>query len=88
MKKTTTEKWDKGEKIYDEFCAGFGHICQVSTPRTNTLELFALLKEKNENLILLMEMMKEFIANFDDSNVFVEKGKLYKNVVYKEKFLK
>ncbi len=90
MKKLTiTEKrWDKGEKIYDTFCAGFGHICSVNTPKTHTLELFALLKEKNENLILLLEMMNEFITNFNDIRVFAEKGKLYRNVVHKERVLK
>jgi len=83
---TKTEKtWDKGEKIYDAFCGMFKGF-KVLTPRTTTLALFALLEERKENELLLREMMKEFAENLDDSSVFAEKGKLYKNVVYREKF--
>ena len=84
-KLTKTEKlWEKGERIYDWFCAMF-EISAVPTPHTKILELFAVLKEKNQNELLLREMMKEFMSNLNDTEVFVEKGKLYQKAVYREK---
>jgi len=76
---------NRGQEIYDLFCGMFKGF-KVMTPRTNTLELFALLHEKKENELLLKVMMEEFMSNLDDSSVFAEKGKLYKNVVYRETF--
>jgi hypothetical protein len=83
--KKIEQHWNKGENLYDSFCGMFKGF-KVTTPRTSTLELFALLKDRNENELLLREMMKEFVSNIDDVSVFAEKGKLYKNVVYREKF--
>ena len=81
----TEKEWDKGEKLYDSFCGMFKGF-KVTMPKTNTLELIALLHEKKENELLLRVMMEEFTSNLDDCPVFAEKRKLYKNVVYREKF--
>jgi hypothetical protein len=75
----------KGERTYDSFCGMFKGF-RVSTPRTTTLELFALLKERGENEILLRVMMEEFISNLNDVKVFAEKGKLFIKYEYVEKF--
>ena len=84
-KLTKTEKlWEKGERIYNWFCAMF-EVSAVPTPHTKTLELFAVLKKKNQYQLLIREMMKEYISNLQDTEVFVEKGKLYQNAVYREK---
>lgn len=83
--KTIEKSWNKGEKIYDSFCGMFKGF-KVTTPRTQTLELFDLLKKRNQNELLLREMMSEFLGNLDDSSVFAEKGKLYKNIIYREQF--
>lgn len=79
------KNWDEGEKIYDSFCGMFKGF-KVTTPRTQTLELFALLKKRNQNELLLREMMSEFLGNLDDSSVFAEKGKLYKNITHRKQF--
>ncbi|MDZ4228259.1 MAG: hypothetical protein U1E54_03360 [Candidatus Levybacteria bacterium] len=87
MKKKLTKKeqiWNNGKRIYEWFCAMF-EISAVPTPHTKTLELFAVLKKKNQYQLLIREMMKEFISNLNDTEVFVEKGKLYQNAVYREK---
>jgi len=68
--------WNKGEKLYDAFCSKFPPIARAN-PTTFTLELFALLKEQNEDELLLREMMKEYLCNFEDTDVFVDKGTLY-----------
>ena len=77
MKKLTViEKiWNKGEKIYDDFASKFG--IKYSTPRTNTLELFFVLKDKGEEELLLREMMTEFLTNLSDEEVVIENHRLY-----------
>lgn len=78
MKKLTkTEKiWNDGEVIYDKFCSNFG-IEKVATPRTNTLELFYLLRQKGETELLIREMMSEFMSNLTEEKVVVKDKKLY-----------
>jgi len=84
-KKTTKQLCEQGEELYNSFCGMFKGF-KISTPRTNTLELFALLDKKKEYEILLREMMYEFMSNLEETVVFVEEGKLYKKVSYKELF--
>ena len=75
----------KGEKIYEEFAKCFG-VKKLSMPRTDTLELFALLEQKGEHALLLREMMKEFISNIDDVEIIVRKGKLFRKTYIEELF--
>ena len=74
---TTREKmWEKGEKLYNAFCNKFPSI-PLTTPRTQTLELFVLLSDCKESNLLIREMMKEYLSNIDDIELLVERGRLY-----------
>jgi hypothetical protein len=69
-------KLDKGEKIYENFCSLFPKY-RVATPRTNTLELFFELKKRKEEKLLLVELFKEFMSNFDCNDLKLENGNIY-----------
>ena len=69
-------KIDIGEKLYRDFVKKITEM-RVLTPRTTTLELFEGLARYGENKLLLREMMKEFLNNFDDTKIIVKSGELY-----------
>jgi len=81
-KKETLKLQNKGEKIFDKFCKSFLDFT-FATPKTSTLELFALLEQKKEYELLIRELMKEFLSNLDnETDLFVKNGKLYKKLIY------
>lgn len=82
MSKAQEKRWADGEKLYDDFVErlheAYGLTNRVSNPTTFTTEKFALLA-KRENLkdLLLTEMMREYLTNFSDFRIVVQKGALY-----------
>jgi hypothetical protein len=79
---------NRGEKLYDEFIERAFNMPRmdiiVSTPRTNTLELFALLDmEFSDKMPLISAMCKE-LSDGMDSGVLAENGKLYRVVAKRE----
>lgn len=81
---------DKGEKLYDDFLKKtFGRNrmkITVSTPRTNTLELFAVLDEQRESELLIGAMCLELADAICPESLFAENGKLFKYERVKKSF--
>lgn len=85
------KRWETGEKLYNEFVEtiadSFEIPSRVSTPSTFSLEKFALLaKRANLRDMLYTEMMREYLTNFNDFDVSVEKGALYHKLETKVRF--
>ena len=83
MEKTKENKrWNKGEKLYDSFIRKlFGRNrmnIAVPNPRTNTLELFAVLDERGEKDLLIGAMCFEIAESIVPESLFAEKGELFK----------
>lgn len=81
MKKAQDKRIELGEKLYEEFVErvadAFLTSDHVSNPITGTLEMFALLEKKGMPDLLFVEMMKEYLSNFLEVKLSVEKGKLF-----------
>lgn len=59
---------DEGKKLYDNFCLLL-NIKDVATPATGTLLIFRALNKISDKKRLLREMMKEFLSNYEDSDL-------------------
>jgi len=79
------KRLEKGEKLYNSFCKNYAFV-RVSTPTTRTLETLALLDEKKEIELLVREMMKEFISNINDIEIYPDNGILYFKSIIGKKF--
>ena len=83
------KRWEKGKTLYDEFVETFTEMFdlppRVSTPRTTSLEKFALLaKHPNHKSLLYREMTEEYFSNFIEVKLSVEKGRLYERYEVKQ----
>lgn len=77
--KTEEEKINQGYRVYDRFVNRLlPKGVELTTPRTNTALLFALLQDANEDGLLMREMMQEVISSLPDDEVRVRNGVLYR----------
>jgi len=65
----------EGRILYDEFAKKIAPSTLICNPKTQTLELFAILKEKKLQELLIAEMCKEFASNFQ-ADLIVDNGVL------------
>lgn len=81
MNKAENKRIELGRAIYDDFIGcitdTFPLSNKVSTPRTCDLEKYALLEKAGHTDLLFVEMIKEYLSNFSDVKISVEKGRLY-----------
>lgn len=74
------QKANLGDKLYDKFVRKMNSILklgQVCTPKTQTLELFAILFQQQKIKELNLKMLEEFIGGFDIPKIFVKDNKIY-----------
>ena len=80
--KKENKLWDRGEKLYDDFIEEvFGRNrmkVPVPNPRTNALELFAVLDKEGERDLLIGAMCLEISDAIMPESLFAEKGELFK----------
>ena len=82
---------NKGEQLYDNFLNAIfnneerGDII-IPTPRTRTLELFALLDKNKEKGFLIGAMCAEVAEGLNDDGIFVEDGKLFERITIRKPF--
>lgn len=78
INKAQEKRIAKGDLLYKNFVDKISEISGVSlvsTPKTNTLEIFALIRDEE---YLFLEMCKEYLSNFVEDSFTVENGVLYK----------
>lgn len=77
----------KGERLYDAFLERAFNTSRfqikIQTPRTQTLELFALL-EKKDKYRLVGAMCVEAANNLQNENIYVKNGKLFEKITIDE----
>ena len=89
---------NKGEQLYDNFLNAIFNNKErgleefkskyviIPTPRTRTLELFALLDKNKEKGLLIGAMCSEVAKGLNDDGIFVEDGKLFERITTKKPF--
>ena len=78
---------ERGEELYDEFVKKLLPFMRVCTPRTNSLETFAVLEEKKRIAELVAAMCLELSSEFE-TGFYIENGELYKKVEVSVKYEK
>jgi len=86
MKPKTLE--EQGEEIFNNFRNTiFKEIdVSISTPRTNTLKLFALLNNKEQDTLLVGALCDEIAEQLHEPNIFVKDDDLFQKTEINEKF--
>lgn len=91
MNKAQLKRIEKGANLYDDFVGRladtFNLPSRVSSPRTESCEMFALLGQ-HEHLsdLLYVAMMKEYLSNHREVRLSVEKGRLYETFETRQPF--
>lgn len=83
--KIDDELLDTGERLYDAFLKKVFRQkdrlkIPVPNPRTNTLELFAVLSQRKEQEWLIGAMCAEIASSCENGEIFAQKGRLFRRI--------